>query len=318
MADELADVVGAQAGRGQRVLDDLAELGDGEFVDLAPVHAEAAELDGVVPVVVGDLLPAAGHVQRPPHPAVGLTLLVQAPPPRVIVALEHDGAGGIAKEDGHGSLAEVDDGGHGIASDHANRPVDARSHERVGEVYRVDEPRAGGNEVERGGGGGSQGHGDAAGGRRAGHLGGDRGDDDQIQLTPLDAGVLKRAAQGIAGEGVGALGLRIDDPALADSGTLEDPLVRGVDHLLEVGVGEHLLGDGGPDPSDPNSVGAVGRPHATGWRTVSSLRVMFSFTRDWTSCLERTMVFVIVRATLEPWPIRHIPLTPSSGAPPYS
>ena len=32
---------------------------------------------------------------------------------------------------------------------------------------------------------------------------------------------------------------RIDDVALADAGALQNPLVGGVDHLLEIGVGQH-------------------------------------------------------------------------------
>ena len=40
------------------------------------------------------------------------------------------------------------------------------------------------------------------------------------------------------------------DPALADAGALDDPLVAGVDALLEVGVGEPLLGEGGAPAGD--------------------------------------------------------------------
>ena len=38
---------------------------------------------------------------------------------------------------------------------------------------------------------------------------------------------------------VGRRDAGIDDVALADAGALQDPFVAGIDHLLEIGVGEH-------------------------------------------------------------------------------
>ena len=43
---------------------------------------------------------------------------------------------------------------------------------------------------------------------------------------------------------------RIDDVALADAGALQDPLVAGVDHLLEVGVGQHARRHVGGEAGD--------------------------------------------------------------------
>ena len=42
----------------------------------------------------------------------------------------------------------------------------------------------------------------------------------------------------------------IDDVALADAGALHDPLVAGVDHLLEVGVGQHARRHVGREAGD--------------------------------------------------------------------
>ena len=48
------------------------------------------------------------------------------------------------------------------------------------------------------------------------------------------------------------------------------------------------------------------------------ISVMLSLTPVWTKARARTMAFVMVRATLDPWEIRQTPFTPRSGAPPYS
>jgi hypothetical protein len=59
-------------------------------------------------------------------------------------------------------------------------------------------------------------------------------------LLGVDLGIaergLGRAQRKIRGELVGAC-----DPALVDAGALHDPLVRGIDGLRELGIGEHAV-----------------------------------------------------------------------------
>ena len=55
------------------------------------------------------------------------------------------------------------------------------------------------------------------------------------------------------------------DAAFADAGALDDPLVAGVDALLEVGVGEPLLGERGAPPGDRGAHAQATRSQATGW-----------------------------------------------------
>ena len=52
--------------------------------------------------------------------------------------------------------------------------------------------------------------------------------------------MLERLAAGLDRQADGGAA----DAALADAGALDDPVVGGVEHLLEVVVGEHLVGAG--------------------------------------------------------------------------
>ena len=65
------------------------------------------------------------------------------------------------------------------------------------------------------------------------------------------------------------------DVSFADAGSLDDPLVAGVEHLLEIVVGEHPLGQIGAPTDDlgPADSGGDARhqlvlSQATGWRGV--------------------------------------------------
>src|SRR5439155_20256664 len=55
---------------------------------------------------------------------------------------------------------------------------------------------------------------------------------------------------GCGGQDRGGLAL-VGDAALTDSAALEDPLVAGLHHLLEVGVGQDPRGRVRPDADDP-------------------------------------------------------------------
>ena len=76
-------------------------------------------------------------------------------------------------------------------------------------------------------------------GAREQHVRRHRADDDHVDVVGRQAGALDRFARRhrrqIARRHAG-----IDDVALADAGALQDPFVGGLDHLLEVGIGEQL------------------------------------------------------------------------------
>ena len=78
---------------------------------------------------------------------------------------------------------------------------------------------------------------DEAGGGREKHVGSDRGDDDGIDVAGGQAALSERL--------LGRLNRKVTrgyasfhDVALADADAAQNPIIRGVDHLLEVGVGK--------------------------------------------------------------------------------
>ena len=75
------------------------------------------------------------------------------------------------------------------------------------------------------------------------------GEHDGVDLGGGDAGALSALLAGLAAQhGDGLLGR--GDPALPDAGALDDPLVGGVEHPGEVGVGENAGRDRRPDAGD--------------------------------------------------------------------
>ena len=75
-------------------------------------------------------------------------------------------------------------------------------------------------------------------------------DDDQLDLIGPQAGLRNRLARGLGGE-VGGRDAGVDDVPLADAGALQDPLVGGLDHPLEIGVGQQARRHEGRERVDP-------------------------------------------------------------------
>src|SRR6185369_2405285 len=70
------------------------------------------------------------------------------------------------------------------------------------------------------------------------HVGRRRADDEEIDVRGGETRLRDRLERGLLRE-VGRGNAWIDDVALADAGALLDPLVAGLDHLLEVAVRQH-------------------------------------------------------------------------------
>jgi hypothetical protein len=89
-------------------------------------------------------------------------------------------------------------------------------------------------------------HGRAGGKRQVGRGGGDH---DQVEVGGRPAGGGQRLARRLHGEIAGALvgGGAVAD---ADAGALDDPLVRRVDQLADLGVGDALGGEIAADAGD--------------------------------------------------------------------
>src|SRR5262249_5100501 len=111
----------------------------------------------------------------------------------------------------------------------------------------------------------------------------------------------------------------VDDVPLADARALDDPLVGGLDHLLQLVVREDPLGrvrsdsdDAGPAHSRPPS-----RPSA---KTVSASRavLMCWFTSLRTQSAATRIASLIAFTGYAPCWMMAAPFIPSSGAPPIS
>src|SRR5262249_25068563 len=88
--------------------------------------------------------------------------------------------------------------------------------------------------------------------------------DEKVDGVGGESGVLDRGRASFGGEGRGRLaGGR--DATFTDAGAFDDPLVGGVDPLLEVGIGEPLIGERGAPARDGRPHAQATRSQATGW-----------------------------------------------------
>ena len=69
----------------------------------------------------------------------------------------------------------------------------------------------------------------------------DRAHQDGVQIRGVDPALLERLARGLHRQ-IRSGDVGIGDVALGDSGALQNPLIVGLDHLLQVVVGEHARG----------------------------------------------------------------------------
>ena len=157
--------------------------------------------------------------------------------PGPVALLEHDGAGAVAEEDRGGAVLPVDDARHRLGADEQHA-LHAGAEEPVGGDEAVDE--AGARRVEVDG---------SAGARRApaGSTLADAGiasSGVQVQSStrsrsaPVTPARAMARSDGLDGETGGGAA----DAPLADPGALDDPLVAGVERVLEVDVGDDLVG----------------------------------------------------------------------------
>src|SRR5207244_12543413 len=89
-------------------------------------------------------------------------------------------------------------------------------------------------------------------GAREEHVRGGGPHDDEVDVLGHEVGALERLVGGPDGEIGRGLAL-VDDPPLADAAALNDPLVAGLDHPLEIGVAQHALRSVRAHPDDPGT-----------------------------------------------------------------
>ena len=163
--------------------------------------------------------------------------------------LEHDRPRAVAEEDARGPIIPVEDAGEGLGPDHEGALVGAGAQEVVGGRNRIDEAAADRLQVER------RPFDDAEigldlGRDRRKRVVGRRGrHDHEVDVRRLKTGLSQRGLRSPGGQGRGCLAFS-RDIALPDAGALLDPLVRGVDLLGELRVGDDPVRKRGADAAD--------------------------------------------------------------------
>ena len=146
---------------------------------------------------------------------------------------DQHGPGAVAEQNASRPVRVVDDARHGVGADHQHLAVRAAGYQIGCRRQPVNEARAGSDQIEAPGVLGAQLVLHQAGGRGEQHVGRDRTDDDGVQFGGRDAALGQRVLRRFARH-VGGRHVRIGDVPLADPGTLQDPLVGGIDHLFQV------------------------------------------------------------------------------------
>ena len=174
---------------------------------------------------------------------------------RGVARSDDRGARAVGEDERRAAVADVGEVGEPLDADHQHVAGAAAADHVGGQGDAVAEAGAGGGDVERRGLVGAELVGDRGGDRRGLQQVGDRRDDDGVDLSGVDAGVLESLAgradahhlHGLLGGG---------PAALLDAGALLDPLVAGVDRLDDLGVRDDPRRAVGADAQDRGVLGA--------------------------------------------------------------
>ena len=245
VGDEEVDVVDGPPGALERLAGGRGHAPHGVAVDVGALHAQLA-LVALGVEQVG--LRAVGAE----HEAADAEL--------ELAAGDDHGAGAVAEEHGRRAVVVVDDAAERLGAAHEHDRRAAGLDERGGLVEAVEEAGAGGVEVDRRGALGADDAGDLGREARRDAVGREGRDDDVVDLGAGAPGVVEREQAG-ARRQVGERLVALEVAALADAGAAHDPLVVGVQALLEVAVGDDVVGQRGADAEDAggHAAPALGR-----------------------------------------------------------
>ena len=264
----------------------------------------------------GVLAPAARLVQV--LPVLPLRVQVRVDDAgRVVGCAQNGGARGIGEEDARAAIGEVGDAGERFGPDAEHGAVLPGLDVLGADREAIDRARARGLHVDRAGAARAKLVLDEVGRRGKRHVGARRADDDKVDVLGHEVRALERLLRGAHRE-VGCHLALFGDVPLADAGALHDPLVRRVDQLFEVGVGQDVLrrvradtDDLGPLHSRPPS-----RPSRAA--SASSAALMCSFRSAVAHSRATRTAFLMAFTGEAPWQTMAAPLIPSNGAPPIS
>ena len=149
-------------------------------------------------------------------------------------------AGAVAEQHAGGAVGVVDDRRHLVGADHHDLAEFPGLDELRGDGERIDEARARRLHVEAADVADADHVADQIGGRGKDEIRRRRGADQQVDVAGAVAVFAQQSAHRLGAHMRGAEPLALEDVALLDAGALGDPLVAGVDHLRQFGVGEHV------------------------------------------------------------------------------
>src|SRR6202165_4401645 len=221
--------------------------------------------------------------------------------------LEHHRARAIGEQHRGGAVAPVSDARQGLRADHQRAPRFAAAYVLVGDRQRVHEPGTGGLEAEGRPAATAQAvlQQRAAVGEHQVRRGG--AESDEVDISRCDACRLQGAACRLFRQIERRLALRGDVAAL-DAGAAANPLIGGVDHLLQIEVGDHLLRQIRARAGDTR-VNQLAAPSARSACAMCSV----------SPCRAASAAVAIARAnatpSARPWLFTTIPASPNMHAP---
>src|SRR5688572_604110 len=262
--DEEGDLLVREALLGEQLGRDVGHRLHGDLERLVPLHLDVRELLRELGRVVRRTVRAAAR--HADEVGVVAVRLHDASEDAVVALrrLEDDGAGAVAEEDARRAVGPVHDAREDLSADDEDVLRLARLDEAVGEVKAVEETGARRRQVRRRRLRRAEVALDEARGRRKERVARDRPDEDHVEVFRGHVRALQRELRRLRAQVGELLPLR-DDVALLDPGPRRDPLVRGVDELLQVGVRQELFRHGGAGADDSGPVHALTRVASREW-----------------------------------------------------
>ena len=238
MEQQPVELVGTGAGAIEQVLEDRRHLAHREFVDLLAIHLDrfkAAAL-GLAAGHHGGVLLALGQGEAAVAAAIGAHAEAQQAVVGPGAGLHRHGGGAIAEQHAGAAIVPVDPAAELVGADHQGAAHAAAADVLAGGDQGKQEAAAGGRDVEGHGVAGPQ-HPLDPRGRTEEVVGAGGGQNDQVQVARLPAGMGQGLAAGLAGQ-AGDRFARAGNVPGADAGAAADPVVVGLDPLTQLGVAE--------------------------------------------------------------------------------
>ncbi len=178
---------------------------------------------------------------------------VDEPDRLVFRRFEQDRTRSIAKDDAGRAIGVVDDRRHHVGADHQHFLVRSGRDELRSSLQRVNKRRTSRRDIESP---------DIlraefvlhqTSGRGKKHVGRNGPHDNRIEIGRLDAALGERFLRRLDRQIAGRNSL-VHDVTFANADALHDPLIVGIDHLFEVGVGEKAGWNVGAESADLNAL----------------------------------------------------------------